>query len=100
MQSSPLHVSGKIRRRPKTPPACLPSPGRGRPYTGTRQTSLPRQGPAVQNLIYMPVGWLRRFPEFAGGPAGPGEVCLVHVEAASAEAGKFGLVPGKLGRRP
>ena len=48
---------------------------------------------AVQNLIYMPVGWQRRFPEFAGGPAGPGEVCLVHVGAASAEAGKAGRVP-------
>ena len=48
---------------------------------------------AVQNLIYMPLGWLRRFPEFAGGPAGPGEVCLVHVGAASAEAGKSAGYP-------
>ena len=48
---------------------------------------------AVQNLIYMPLGWQRRFPEFAGGPAGPGEVCLVHVGAASAEAGKSAGYP-------
>ena len=34
---------------------------------------------AVQNLIYMPLGWQRHFLEFAGGPAGPGEVCLVPV---------------------